>query len=118
MHLPIKKAAAIAFAALFCGCAASENTAGTAAETSTETVLSADNADNIISAAALNSVDTDTDPFTGYSAEIKGAEENYVITVKQGEYPDEIAVSVENNRYETRDFVCLLYTSPSPRDRG
>lgn len=110
MHFPIKKAAAIAFAALLCGCAASENTAGTAVETLPETALSAENADNMISAAALSSADTDSDPFTGYSAEIKGAAENYVITVKQGEYPDEIAVSVENNLYETRDFVI---TAPS-----
>lgn len=121
MHLPIKKAAVIAFAALLCGCAASENTAGTAAETSPETALSAENADNIISATALNSADTDSDPFTGYSAEIKGAAENYVITVKQGEYPDEIAVSVENNRYETRDFVITApsgYTPYFPYSQG
>ncbi|MBQ5333677.1 MAG: hypothetical protein J6K92_10555 [Oscillospiraceae bacterium] len=52
----------------------------------------------------------ESEPFSSYSFELKGAAENYLLTVKQGEYPDEIAVTVENNRYETRDFVI---TAPS-----
>lgn len=107
MHFSTKKyIAAMAAAFMLCGCSADSDTAGT----ETETVISSESTENIISAAALGSADTDSDPFTGYSAEIKGAAENYVITVKQGEYPDEIAVSVENNLYETRDFVI---TAPS-----
>ena len=50
------------------------------------------------------------EPFSGYTFELRGAAENYLLTVKPGEYPDEIAVTIENNRYETRDFVI---TAPS-----
>ena len=50
------------------------------------------------------------EPFSSYSFELRGTAENYLLTVKPGEYPDEIAVTVENNRYETRDFVI---TAPS-----
>ncbi|MCI7766911.1 MAG: hypothetical protein MSJ26_02870 [Oscillospiraceae bacterium] len=66
----------------------SESTAGAAAELSSET----------------------EEPFSKYSFELRGAAENYLLTVRQGEYPEEIAVTVENNRYETRDFII---TAPS-----
>lgn len=61
------------------------------------------------------------EPFSGYTFELRGAAENYLITVKPGEYPDEIAVTVENNRYETKDFAITAPTGyiPSfPYDRS
>ena len=55
-----------------------------------------------------------SEPFSCYTFELRGAAENYLITVKPGEYPDEIAVGVENNRYETRDFVITAPTGYIP----
>ena len=60
------------------------------------------------------STETVPEPFSGYSFELRGAAENYLMTVKPGEYPDEIAVTVENNRYETRDFVITAPTGYEP----
>lgn len=64
--------------------------------------------------AGETSAETSPEPFSGYSFELRGAAENYLITVRPGEYPDEIAVTVENNRYETRDFVITAPTGYTP----
>lgn len=102
-HYPIKKYLSVMAAALMlCGCAVhepSDDTAGNSASAGNSAVISDRRSDG-----------TEPDSFTGYSAEVTGAAENYVINIKQGEYPDEIFVSVENNLYETRDFVI---TAPS-----
>lgn len=52
-------------------------------------------------------------PFSEYTFELRGASENYMLIVRQGEYDDEISVTVENNRYESREFVI---TAPSGYD--
>lgn len=49
-------------------------------------------------------------PFTDHTFEFKGTTENYMIIISKGEFEDEISVEIENNRYESRDFVI---TAPS-----
>lgn len=52
-------------------------------------------------------------PFAEHTLELRGTAENYMIIIRRGEYDDEISVTVENNRYESREFVI---TSPAGYD--
>lgn len=95
----------MAAAMLFCGCTADKG------EAPAETSLPSDGTS---AAAGETAPEIPPEPFSGYSFELRGAAENYLITVKPGEYSDEIAVAVENNRYETRDFVITAPTGYIP----
>ncbi|MCM1577429.1 MAG: hypothetical protein NC078_01355 [Ruminococcus sp.] len=44
-------------------------------------------------------------PFTEYSLKLRGETENYMIIIRRGEHENEISVTVENNRYQSREFV-------------
>lgn len=44
-------------------------------------------------------------PFSEYSFEVTGAKENYMVIVRKGEHPDEISVTIENNLYESREYI-------------
>ncbi len=97
--------ALIAAALLLCGCS------GDKGKEIAETSLPSDGTSV---SAGETAPEAPPEPFSGYSFELRGAAENYLITVKTGEYPDEIAVTVENNRYETRDFVITAPTGYTP----
>ncbi|WP_432651682.1 hypothetical protein [Huintestinicola sp.] len=93
-------------ALLLCGCTEKnkgQETAGTSLTSNGASLPSEETAS-----------ETPPEPFSGYSFELRGAAENYLITLKPGEYADEIAVVVENNRYETRDFVITAPTGYAP----
>ncbi|MGN1135776.1 MAG: hypothetical protein ACI4SF_06105 [Oscillospiraceae bacterium] len=49
--------------------------------------------------------DMSEEPFVSYTFEFKGLDANYMLTVGTGDNPDEISVSIENNRYLSTDFV-------------
>ncbi|MBQ7783904.1 MAG: hypothetical protein IJ368_08040 [Oscillospiraceae bacterium] len=64
-------------------------------------------------AMPLNVTETVTQaaqPFSQYTFELRGTKENYMIIIGRGKYTDEISVSVENNRYESKNFII---TAPS-----
>lgn len=89
---------------LFSACKTEENTADEQTETSvpvSETLISSDA--NLININAETSLPPA--PFTDYTFEFKGSRENYMIIISRGEFEDEIVVEVENNRYESREFI-------------
>ena len=58
------------------------------------------------SAAVLQEEDTTAEaPFTEYSLKLRGETENYMIIIRRGEHENEISVTVENNRYQSREFI-------------
>ncbi len=50
------------------------------------------------------------EPFSEYTFEMRGAAENYMLILRHGEFDDELSVTIENNRYESKEFVI---TAPS-----
>ncbi len=63
-----------------------------------------------ISGTAGYDVTSDTKPFSEYTFEFRGTKENYMIIIGKGEFDDQIAVTVENNKYESSSFII---TAPS-----
>lgn len=44
-------------------------------------------------------------PFSEYMLELRGETENYMVVIRRGEHENEISVTVENNRYQSREFI-------------
>lgn len=44
-------------------------------------------------------------PFSEYMLELRGETENYMVVIRGGEHENEISVTVENNRYQSREFI-------------
>ncbi len=65
--------------------------------------------------AVSESAEESSEPFSGYTFEFKGTAENYIVTVSQGEHPDEIALCVEDNTYSTKSFVITAPTGFAPK---
>ncbi|MGN0667039.1 MAG: hypothetical protein ACI4KF_11005 [Huintestinicola sp.] len=58
------------------------------------------------SSAAAETAETQAEaPFESYTFELKGIDANYMITISPGDSPQEIAVTLENNRYESSSFI-------------
>lgn len=95
-----KIAAALAAAALLAACGSEDaETAETNGSASSNT--GGGQAVEMVRAAAEESYV----PFEKYNFELRGTDENYMIIIRRGDYDDEISVTVENNRYESKEFV-------------
>ncbi len=100
--MKLKLFAAAAAAVLLAGCSSEQDNI-------TDSDIRIHASDNAAEAAETVSV-TPSEPFSEYNFELKGTKENYMIIVRRSEHEDEISVTIENNRYESKDFII---TAPS-----
>lgn len=86
------------------GCAADGNSTQKGdADSAVNVTLNESDSDN--THPMISGEERSSAPFESYSTEIKGTKENYILTVSRGEYPSEISVVIENNRYESKSFI-------------
>lgn len=58
--------------------------------------------------STLNLLDTSEaaeEPFSEYTLEVRGTKNNYMAVIRKGEQDGEISVTVENNLYESKEYV-------------
>lgn len=97
----VNAAVLIAAALLLASCTDADDGVSEDTVPEVQTSLSAD--DN-----AMRITETEvsfSEPFSEYTFELKGGQQNYMVTVCKGELPEEILINVENNRYERSSFV-------------
>ncbi|MGN1089273.1 MAG: DL-endopeptidase inhibitor IseA family protein [Huintestinicola sp.] len=60
--------------------------------------------------AAPDEAEEISEPFSDYTLTFRGTAGSYIVKIAKGEYTDQISVTVENNKYESKSFVI---TAPS-----
>lgn len=96
----MKKKAAAIFAALIllAGCASEKNDGENSSSAASETA-------EVIERAPTEETEPELIPFSQYSFELRGTDGNYIMTIGRGEFGDEISVTIEDNTYQSKDFV-------------